>query len=174
PALRRLAKLAAKEQDFSAAIDAYQKLSRVETGDARKSVELELAKMYEAAGGGGAETLLDQAEMYLAEDELVDAFDVLAQAHRLDKSDTRVSFLLGLVALDLDRVDTASAALRAFVATRGDVVKSMRADEPTPVSRAYFHLAVIEQARGDDGAARRMVSRAMEESPNNRDARRLI
>jgi tetratricopeptide (TPR) repeat protein len=120
-----------------------------------------------------AQALLDAAEKHLAADELVEALDALSQAHKLDKSDTQVSFLLGLVALDLDRVDTASAALRAFVATRTHVVSSTR-DEPSPVSRAYFHLAVIEHTRGDDGAARRMVSRAMEENPNNRDARRLM
>jgi lipopolysaccharide biosynthesis regulator YciM len=120
-----------------------------------------------------AQALFDAAEKHLAADELVEALDALSQAHRLDKSDTQVSFLLGLVALDLDRVDVASAALRAFVATRAPVVSSTT-DEPSPVSRAYFHLAVIEHTRGDDGAARRMVSRAMEESPNNRDARRLM
>jgi tetratricopeptide (TPR) repeat protein len=300
PALRHLAKLAAKERDFSTAIDAYKKLSRTETGEARKSAALELAKVCAAAGraedaladletaladaptdaelcdsvrklyglagarrkqarmvvdqaarttpstaraallleatelfigerawgealdaaeqartldpasakaallasrifvsrGEGAkaiETLakfasaqkgrkskdLAQvfgalADLYLANDELIDALEALSQAHRLDKSDTEIAYLLGLVALDLDQVDMASAALRAFVATRKHVVKSTPTDEPTRVSRAYFHLAVIEHARGDEGAARRMVSRAMEESPNNGDARRLM
>jgi hypothetical protein len=54
------------------------------------------------------------------------------------------------------------------------MVGSSQGDESSPVSTAYFHLAVIEHARGDDGAARKMVTRAMEESPNNRDARRLM
>ena len=49
-----------------------------------------------------ARTLFDEAKMHLADDELTDAFDALSRAHRLDKSDSQVSFLLGLVALDLD------------------------------------------------------------------------
>ena len=68
----------------------------------------------------------------------------------------------------------ASEALRAFVATNTHAEEPTTADEPSPVSRAYFHLAVIEHSRGDDGAARRMASRAMDKSPNNRDARRLM
>ena len=52
-ALRRLAKLATKEHDFSTAIDAYRRLSRAETGEARKSAALELAKVCDAAGRAG-------------------------------------------------------------------------------------------------------------------------
>jgi tetratricopeptide (TPR) repeat protein len=144
-----------------------------------------LAKLGDAAGGAKLRTpasapgkptqaLFEEAKTHLADDELVGAFDALSQAHRLDKSDGQVSFLLGLVALDLDKVEVASAALRAFVLTRPNVEHSAAADEPGPVSRAYFHLAAIEHARGNDDAARRMASRAMEESPNNRDARRLM
>jgi tetratricopeptide (TPR) repeat protein len=118
--------------------------------------------------------LLEQAKLHLGNDDLVDAFDTLCRAHRADKSDGQVSFLLGLVALDLDRLDVASDALRAFVAMRTHVRDAATADEPSTVSRAYFHLAVIEHERGDDGAARRMASRAVEESSNNRDARRLM
>jgi tetratricopeptide (TPR) repeat protein len=116
----------------------------------------------------------EMAEIHLSEDELVEAFDSLREAHRLDKSDTNVCYLLGLVALDLDEVDVASAALRACVATRRAGSASPGGDEASQLSRAYYQLAVIEHAKGDDGAARRMVSRAMEESPSNVDARRLM
>jgi len=300
PALRRLGKLAAKERDLSTAIDAYRRLAQLESGEARKSAALELAKLCDAAGrpadaledleralqdapknpelrdrvrklyaqagarlkearmllgqsslqsdpaarvellleaaelfmkenawtdalgaleqaksldpdkakavllmarvlvAGGErtkaiETLskfaaaqgarkakhLDQiyreiGEMHLAQDELVEAFESLSQAHRLNKGDGQVAFLLGLIAIDLDQLEVAGAALRSFVATRGHVVDSSMLDEPTPVSRAYFHLASIERIRGDEGAARRMASRALEESRHNRDAQRLL
>ncbi|HEX9295553.1 MAG TPA: tetratricopeptide repeat protein [Polyangiaceae bacterium] len=300
PALRRLGKLAAKEHDLGTAIDAYRRLAQLESGEARKSAALELAKLCDAAGRPGdaltdlegalqdapknpelrdrvrklyaqagarlkeARMLLEQsalqsdsaarvellleaaelltkenawaealaaleqarsidperakavlllarvlaaqgertraietltkfaatqsarkskhldqvyrevAEMHLAQDELIEAFDSLSQAHRLNKGDGQVAFLLGLVAIDLDQLEVAGAALRSFVATRGHVVDSGMADEPTPVSRAYFHLAFIEHVRGDEGAARRMASRALEESRNNRDAQQLL
>jgi tetratricopeptide (TPR) repeat protein len=127
-----------------------------------------------AAGHAPTQKLLEEARLHLGNDDLVDAFDTLCRAHRIDKGDGRVSFLLGLVALDLDRLDVASDALRGFVAMRTHAPDSATVDEPSTVSRAYFHLAVIEHERGNDGAARRMVSRAVEESSNNRDARRLM
>jgi tetratricopeptide (TPR) repeat protein len=117
--------------------------------------------------------LFEEAKKHLANDDLVEAFDALSQAHRSDKSDTRVSFLLGLVAIDLDHVDVARGALRAFV-TAAKHHQGVSDDEPSQVSTAYFHLAVIERRRGDEVAARRMASRAVEESPNNSDARRLM
>ncbi len=114
------------------------------------------------------------ADIHLAADELVEAFDALGQAHRMNKGEPEVAFTLGLLAVDLDELDIANSALRTFVAIKGEGMPLPAHDAPSPASQAYYHLAWIEHAKGRHAAARRMASRAVEEGPHNRDARQLL
>ncbi len=50
PVLSRIAKLAAADRDFDAAIDAYRKLCRIEQGPARRTAVLSFARIAESAG----------------------------------------------------------------------------------------------------------------------------
>ncbi len=146
-------------------------------GEREKAIE-ELTKFTAARGPRKSQNLehvyREMAKMHLANDDLVEAFEALSRAHRINSADPEVAFLLGLVAIDLDQLDAAGPALRAFIATKGHVLKVEGVDQPTPISRAYFHLAFIEHVRGNDTAARRMASRSVEESSHNRDAQRLL
>ena len=56
------------------------------------------------------------ADLRLEQDELGEALPLLMEAHQLDKSDVDTALLLGLLAIDLDRLETAASALRVSFA----------------------------------------------------------
>jgi tetratricopeptide (TPR) repeat protein len=108
------------------------------------------------------------AEFHLADDELAEALAALWQAHQLDRTDPEIALALGLVAYDLDQLDLAASSLRSFLATKESATAAPQ------LSRAYFVLACIEQAKGQRTVARRMASRALEVDAANEHARRLL
>jgi predicted Zn-dependent protease len=114
------------------------------------------------------------AEIRLAEDELLEALEGLSEAHYLNKTDAETALVLGLVALDLDELDVANSALRSYVATVEHPTDTDERGGPNALSRAYYHIAWIEHVDGHDAVARRMASRAIEESSQNDDAQRLL
>lgn len=105
------------------------------------------------------------ATLHLEQDELVEAFDALSQAHKLDRAQPRVALLLGLVAADLDDVATASSALRAAVAApRTHEKQALTANER---ASAYLELSRMQLLRGSQTTARQMLDKAIEEDPNH-------
>lgn len=119
-----------------------------------------------------AQVLRLAADLRLQRDELSEALPLLLEAHQLDETDLDAALRLGLLAIDLDRLDTASVALRAVVAAREtgnrDLARSLS------VAQSYFQLARIEQHHGKKINAKRMALRALEENPNLVPAQRLL
>jgi tetratricopeptide (TPR) repeat protein len=154
-------------------------LSRILAAQGERGRGLELLTDFLRSHGADKSRSLERlycqmAELHFANDDLVEGFEALSQAHRLNRTDPDIAFQLGMAAIDLDELDVAATALRSFVAAKGSAAAPRASEEPSPASRAYFHLAFIEQTRGHTTMARRMAVRSIEECPNNRDARRLI
>jgi tetratricopeptide (TPR) repeat protein len=106
------------------------------------------------------------AELHLDEDELVEASEALAQAHRMDRSQQHIALLLGLVAADLDDIATASSALRAAVTTsRPDDQKSTLSSSDR--AAAYAELARLQLLRGSQSTARQFFEKAIEEDASH-------
>ena len=111
------------------------------------------------------------AEIHLAEDELCEAFRALVQAHQLDRTDLDTTWMLGVLAFDLDEIETAAAALRAFLTLRepgGERGAESR------VAAAYCRLACIEHDRGQLPSARRLSALALQADPRHSEAQRLV
>jgi tetratricopeptide (TPR) repeat protein len=106
------------------------------------------------------------ATLHLDEDELVEAFEALTQAHKLERSHPRIALLLGLVAADLDDVATASSALRQAVTAVRPADKKP-ALSPGERAAAYAELARLQFLRGSQSTARQFFDRAVEEDPNH-------
>jgi tetratricopeptide (TPR) repeat protein len=113
------------------------------------------------------------AEIHLASDELAEALPLLVHAHKLDRNDLELALVLGLVAMDLDDFDTGPAALRLVVVGHERHAPSTKAMTPVQLSQVYFQLALFEAHKGHATAARRLVSRALEQRPDFPDAKRL-
>lgn len=111
------------------------------------------------------------ADLHLASDDLVEAFGSLKTAYDLDKSNTPLAFLLGLVAVDLDEHTTAQTALQAVA-----VARSATHDAEGAASRsvAYYQLGRIAQHAGDTRRARLLAAKAVRENPDNRQAKTFM
>jgi tetratricopeptide (TPR) repeat protein len=118
-----------------------------------------------------AKLYLRLAELAIAQDDWLAAYEPLTRAHQLDKSDAEIALMLGLLAADLDEVETALVTLRAFV-----TLKDKATDMPSrrQLARACVVLAEIELSKGQKTVARRLVTRATEVDPQNKDAQRLL
>jgi thioredoxin-like negative regulator of GroEL len=114
------------------------------------------------------------ADLRLESDELGEALPLLVEAHQLDKSDVDTALLLGLVAIDLDRLETAAAALRVLIAQRELGPREAGRARALNLAQGYFQLARIEQHHGKKINAKRMALRALEENPNLVPAQRLL
>ncbi len=111
------------------------------------------------------------AEIHLAADELCEAYQALASAYQLDRSDTDTAWVFGMLAFELDQSESAAAALRAFLTLREHGPE--RKADPR-VATAYVRLACIEQDRGQLASARRLLSLAAQSEPNDVEIRRLL
>ena len=111
------------------------------------------------------------AEIYLADDELAQAFQALSRAHPLDRTDLETTWTFGVLAFDLDQKEAAAAALRAFLTLRES---GGTPAEGSRVAAAYFRLACIEHDRGQLAAARRLLSLALQSDPGYTPAQRLV
>lgn len=118
-----------------------------------------------------AKVYLRLAELSLAADELAEALEPLNQAHQLDKADPEIALTLGLLAADLDQSDAAFAALRAFVGMKD---KATDQSSRRQLSRAYLQLGELELGKGQRTVARRMLTRAVETDPENKNAHRSL
>ncbi|HEX2872175.1 MAG TPA: hypothetical protein VHP33_12980 [Polyangiaceae bacterium] len=114
------------------------------------------------------------AELRLEQDELGEALPLLVEAHQLDKSDVDTALLLGLLAIDLDRLETAASALRVLIAQRELGTREGAAARSMTLAQGYFQLARIEQHHGKKTNARRMALRALEENPQLSPAQHLL
>jgi thioredoxin-like negative regulator of GroEL len=114
------------------------------------------------------------ADLRLERDELGEALPLLVEAHQLDKSDVDTALLLGLLAIDLDRLETAAAALRVLIAQRELGTREGAQARALNLAQGYFQLARIEQHHGKKTNAKRMALRALEENPNLVPAQRLL
>src|SRR5690606_12595694 len=57
--------------------------------------------------------LWELAQLYLRDDEILEAYDALSQAHKLERRNGEVALTLGMLAVDLDDEKMAGRALRA-------------------------------------------------------------
>jgi hypothetical protein len=114
------------------------------------------------------------ADLRLADDDLAEALPLLLEAHQLDKSDVDTALLLGLLAIDLDRLETAASALRILIAQRELGSREGAAARSPTLAQGYFQLARIEQHHGKKTNAKRMARRALEENPQLLPAQRLL
>jgi Flp pilus assembly protein TadD len=106
------------------------------------------------------------AAFHLEQDELFEALDALVQAQKLERSQPRIAWLLGMVAAELDDVATASSALRTALASiKANEEKPML--NPTERAAAYAELCRLQLIRGSQSTARQMLDRASEEDPNH-------
>jgi tetratricopeptide (TPR) repeat protein len=117
--LERLAALAAAEGDATLALELYRELAKLGRLD---EAETTFRKLPRDRQGHAAELVsnvhLERAHHYLETDDLVEAFDCLKRAFAANPKNDEASFLLGLVAIDLDDHRTALRALRAASASR--------------------------------------------------------
>lgn len=114
------------------------------------------------------------ADLLLERDELGEALPLLQEAHQLDKTDLDTALLLGLLAVDLDRLETAASALRVLIAQREVGSREGTAPRSLNLAQGYFQLARIEHHHGKRTNAKRMALRALEEAPTSLPARRLL
>ncbi len=123
-----------------------------------------------AAAGVVVEGYRLLAELYLEGDELHDAYDALRIAHELEKQHVPTAMRLGLVALDLDDLGSAEAALRFVALTR-----SREDDGVGPEERAIacYHLAHIVRWTGKPVQARMYASKGLSEHPEGDIKRKL-
>jgi tetratricopeptide (TPR) repeat protein len=113
-------------------------------------------------------------ELHLRADDLVEALEALEKAFELDRTDAGAALLLGLLAVDLDRHRTAQQALQAVTAARPGITDAAHASSAEARSVAYYHLGRIARLAGDEPRARLMVTKAMRENPENRQARSFL
>lgn len=114
------------------------------------------------------------ADLHLERDQLSEALPLLAEAHQLDKTDLDTALLLGLLAIDLDRLETAASALRVLIAQRELGTREGAAARALNLAEGYFQLARIEQHHGKKTNAKRMALRALEENPALAKAQTLL
>lgn len=125
-------------------------------------------------GKGLSRCLRLAADLRLEQDELGEALPLLTEAHQLDKTDLDTALLLGLLAIDLDRLETASSALRVLIAQREQGAREGGAARSFDFAQGYFQLARIEQHHGKKTNAKRMALRALEENPQLTPAKQLL
>jgi hypothetical protein len=88
----------------------------------------------------------------------------------MDWRNTEIAMLLGLVAIDLDDDKLAERALSGLTASSS---RDGGADA-TLQAGAFYRLALMAQAKGDRGKAKRMASRALGIDANHLHARALL
>ena len=103
------------------------------------------------------------AKLRLERDDLIEAFDALVQAHRLNRASLRVAWLLGVTAMDLDDHRTAASALRLVTAAPKASVELTAAERAV----AYRELGLIELSRGAAASAQKLLKKALQEDPAN-------
>jgi lipopolysaccharide biosynthesis regulator YciM len=114
------------------------------------------------------------ADLRLENDELGEALPLLIEAHQLDKTDLDTALLLGLLAIDLDRLETATSALRALIAQRELGTREGAGTRSADFALGYLQLARIEHHHGKKTNAKRMAQRALEENPELTSAKQLL
>jgi hypothetical protein len=118
-----------------------------------------------------ARCLRTAADRRLERDELVEALPLLSEAHRLDEANLDTALLLGLLAIDLDRLELAAAALRALLAQGS---REGAATSAVDFSQGYLQLARIEQHHGKKTNAEQLALRALKENPRLAPAKQLL
>lgn len=136
------------------------------------------------------------ARLHLAADELVEAYEVLNEAYKLERRNGSVALLLGMLALDLGDERLARRVLRSVTTMRlrasegaaptsgdrasGARLSSFQTSErglgasTEEKAKAYILLGEIAKNHGDASAARKLVNQAILEDPSNDRAQALL
>jgi tetratricopeptide (TPR) repeat protein len=159
--------------------DAVLLLAKLALAQGLRSEALDLLTVYAESkerrrGKPLAKVLRLAADLRLERDELAEALPLLQEAHQLDKTDLDTALLVGLLAVDLDRLETAASALRVLIAQRELGTREGAAARSLNLARGYFQLARIEQHHGKKTNAKRMALRALEEDPSMLPAQKLL
>ena len=162
-----------------ASADAVLLIAKVTLEQGRRGEALDLLTSYAESkerrrGKPLAKLLRLAADLRLERDEPAEALALLQEAHQLDKTDLDTALLVGLLAVDLDRLETAASALRVLIAQRELGTREGAAARSLNLARGYFQLARIEHHHGKKTNAKRMALRALEEDPSLLPAQRLI
>ncbi len=155
-------------------IAAQLALSRGHRGPALQLLSAHLDGKERRRGKPLARVLRLAADLRLENDELAEALPLLTEAHQLDKTDLDTALLLGLLAIDLDRLETAASALRVLIAQRELGAREGAAARSLNLAQGYFQLARIEHHHGKKTNAKRMALRALEENPELGAAGQLL
>lgn len=163
----------------AASADAVLLIAKTALQQGRRGEALDLLTAYAESkerrrGKPLARLLRLAADLRLEHDELAEALPLLQEAHQLDKTDLDTALLVGLLAVDLDRLETAASALRVLIAQRELGTREGAAARSLNLARGYFQLARIEQHHGKKTNAKRMALRALEEDPSLLPARTLL
>ncbi|HEX3770104.1 MAG TPA: tetratricopeptide repeat protein [Polyangiaceae bacterium] len=102
---------------------------------------------------------LEAGKAHLALDELVEAFDALKAGFAMDWKNAEIAMLLGLLAIDLDDDKLAERALTGISAAA--LRDGTTGADAAMHANAFYRLALMAQAKGDRGKAKRMASRAL-------------
>ncbi len=113
------------------------------------------------------------AVLHLGLDELVEAFEALAQAHRVDRSHLLTAFELGLLAVDLDEIPTAMTVLR-LVTTTAKANENLGGLTSDQYLASLVELARLHAQKGNHLQARQLLARAAEENPHHPLVERLL
>jgi tetratricopeptide (TPR) repeat protein len=121
-----------------------------------------------------ATVYLEMAKVYLASDDLVEAFDALKAGFAIDWHCGELALLLGLVALDMSDDKIAERALLAVAMAAPRKEGSSAGATASEKATAYQHLAALAQAQGDPVKARRWTDRARSEDRSHSGLRALV
>jgi Flp pilus assembly protein TadD/DNA-binding SARP family transcriptional activator len=119
-----------------------------------------------------ARVYLEAAKAHLALDEIAEAFDSLKAGFGMDWRNAEIAMLLGLVAIDLDDDKLAERALSGL--TVSSAHDGRNGADAALQTNAFYRLALMAQAKGDRGKAKRMATRALGIDGNHAPTRTLL
>jgi tetratricopeptide (TPR) repeat protein len=134
-------------------------------GDALAALEDVVARNGSKRDPRLGEVHLEIAKLYLAQDDLAEAFDALKAGFAIQGHPSELGVLLGLVAIDLGDDKTAERALMAVALAAPAKSHSSAGSSPTDRITAFYHLALMACGRGEEAKARRWVAQALTLDP---------
>jgi len=111
--------------------------------------------------------------LHLGLDQLVEAFEALTHAHRVDRAHLLTAFELGLLAVDLDEVPTAMSVLRLVTST-AKASENLGGLSSEQYVTSLVELARLHAQKGNQLQARQLLARAAEENPHHPLVERLL
>lgn len=112
--------------------------------------------------------------LHLEDDELAEAYEALTRAFEMNKTESEIALLLGLLAFDLDQLSVANRTLRTVIMMKTSEQKAPGCARARDKATAYYQLAYLAHLQRDAGKARLMLNKALYEDPQHARAQQLL